>query len=239
MTDSLIPPKPLPTDVQAALDDLLVALTSHLAPSVGVPLNRLCETLDAWNRRAAPSLPSAPLEMHEWVLRFMKYGEHQDGCCTWKENRQADACDCGFTNDYYAAEKIVGPQLHIEQVEVDCAPLPSALSAADREWIEELAATYDKPPFDGELAARYRRILSACTAERERVDENSEQAVRVEILTCDQHDYWAVALNDLRITPHKCCGSWRVFTAWPSTVGEIRRALKSPSPSLAPEGETP
>lgn len=46
------PVKRLPDDVQAALDDVLVALTPHLTPPVGATMNVLIETLEAWNRRA-------------------------------------------------------------------------------------------------------------------------------------------------------------------------------------------
>ena len=53
----------------------------------------------------------------------------------------------------------------------------------------------------------------------------------VEILRCPRHaTFWAIAVNDFRITPSKCCGAWSTVTKWTldgrRTMADIRKALK-------------
>lgn len=167
----------------------------------------------------APSLPSAPeawavydgtgrLNRVEWIGNARKYAED------WAE-RLTKSPNIGYAGQHYTVPLFRS------------APLPSALSAADREWLTqqvEVLATTSRialnagveaaAEFQVELAARYRRILSACTAERELVLEEAAQVVR-----------------DMgRKEPD---GLISAITAEIDIC-----ALKSKAPSLAPEGET-
>lgn len=37
----------------------------------------------------------------------------------------------------------------------------------------------------------------------------------IEVLRCPRHaSFWAVAINDFRITPSKCCGAWSKAVRW-------------------------
>ncbi len=49
--------------------------------------------------------------------------------------------------------------------------------------------------------------------------------VKVELLLCPAHRYYAIAINDGRVTPDKCCGSWTVQRAWEVDAADIRRNL--------------
>ncbi len=56
----------------------------------------------------------------------------------------------------------------------------------------------------------------------------------VEILRCPKHaTFWAVSINDLRVTPSKCCGAWSSVARWKihgtSFLADARRALRGGS----------
>jgi hypothetical protein len=53
----------------------------------------------------------------------------------------------------------------------------------------------------------------------------SEQKVDVEILRCRQHGCWGIAIDGVRITSGKCCGSWAIERTWRVLPSEIRDAL--------------
>jgi hypothetical protein len=38
--------------------------------------------------------------------------------------------------------------------------------------------------------------------------------VKLEILTCRAHGFFAVTIDNSRVTPDKCCGSWNVVRSW-------------------------
>lgn len=55
--------------------------------------------------------------------------------------------------------------------------------------------------------------------------------MRIEILRCPRHaPFWAIAVNDRRITPSKCCGSWSSVARWkvegPALIEEIHHAIR-------------
>lgn len=57
--------------------------------------------------------------------------------------------------------------------------------------------------------------------------EAPQPKVLVEILVCPAHNYYAVAINDTRVTPSKCCGSWTVLRQWKAvSVSEIEAILR-------------
>jgi hypothetical protein len=53
----------------------------------------------------------------------------------------------------------------------------------------------------------------------------------LEILRCPRHaKFWAVTVNDYRITPSKCCGAWSSVVRWKidgrSLAAALRQALR-------------
>lgn len=53
----------------------------------------------------------------------------------------------------------------------------------------------------------------------------------IEVLRCPRHaQFWAIAVNDRRITPSKCCGAWSQVVRWKidgrSFAAELRRAVR-------------
>lgn len=53
----------------------------------------------------------------------------------------------------------------------------------------------------------------------------------IEVLRCPRHaKFWAIAVNDLRITPSKCCGAWSSVARWKidgrSFVADLRHAVR-------------
>lgn len=54
--------------------------------------------------------------------------------------------------------------------------------------------------------------------------------IKLEIVRCPMHGYYAVCINDTRITPDKCCGSWSVFKAWQISAADIRKLLPRAKP---------
>lgn len=61
---------------------------------------------------------------------------------------------------------------------------------------------------------------------KKRAVEPSEPTAKVEIMMCPAHRYYAVAINDGRITPDKCCGSWTVQKTWNVDPAYITRNLE-------------
>jgi hypothetical protein len=64
------------------------------------------------------------------------------------------------------------------------------------------------------------------------------------ILRCPQHDFYAIAIGSLRISPAKCCGSWsQVVREWKTTkeglLRDFYRAVAEfePSPPAATREE--
>lgn len=49
--------------------------------------------------------------------------------------------------------------------------------------------------------------------------------VKVEILRCPQHGFYAVAINDSRVTDSKCCGSWSVIRTWRTLKSNIAKLV--------------
>jgi hypothetical protein len=44
------------------------------------------------------------------------------------------------------------------------------------------------------------------------------------ILRCSKHDFWAIAIGSLRISPSKCCGSWdTTIREWSTTKADLMR----------------
>jgi len=50
--------------------------------------------------------------------------------------------------------------------------------------------------------------------------------VKVEILLCASHSVYAVAIDNQRITPAKCCGSWRSVRTYLVSKSEIRELVQ-------------
>lgn len=53
----------------------------------------------------------------------------------------------------------------------------------------------------------------------------------IEVLRCPRHaKFWAIGVNDLRITPSKCCGEWSSVARWKidgrSFAADLRRAVR-------------
>lgn len=48
---------------------------------------------------------------------------------------------------------------------------------------------------------------------------------RLEVLRCPRHGLVAVAINDRRVSPSKCCGQWETLLDWTVNAAEIREAL--------------
>lgn len=48
--------------------------------------------------------------------------------------------------------------------------------------------------------------------------------MKLSILVCDRHGFYAVEIGDdsggTRITPSKCCGSWRRIKSWSLSQGD-------------------
>lgn len=72
---------------------------------------------------------------------------------------------------------------------------------------------------------------------------------RLSILRCPQHGYYAVSIDEegggTRITPIKCCGSWREIKSWPLSSAQWKHiehlagvAATEPADTAAPASET-
>lgn len=64
--------------------------------------------------------------------------------------------------------------------------------------------------------------------------------VVIQICKCTVHDWLCVLVNDLRITPSKCCGSWTAVKSWTVTTEDLLGSLKRAGVdlSLTPAGDT-
>jgi hypothetical protein len=51
--------------------------------------------------------------------------------------------------------------------------------------------------------------------------------VQLEVLRCPRHGLVAVAINDRRVSPAKCCGQWEHLIGWTVDAVEVRAALPS------------
>lgn len=49
---------------------------------------------------------------------------------------------------------------------------------------------------------------------------------KLEIVRCSMHGYYAVVVNDSRISPSKCCGSWSVLRSWTVKKSDITKPLE-------------
>jgi hypothetical protein len=49
--------------------------------------------------------------------------------------------------------------------------------------------------------------------------------VQLEVLRCPRHGLVAVAINDRRVSPSKCCGQWEHLLGWAVDAADIRAAL--------------
>lgn len=61
--------------------------------------------------------------------------------------------------------------------------------------------------------------------------------INVEVLRCPVHKaYWAVGVNDRRITPSKCCGSWETVMFWIIDSKTLQEDLaKAITPKVIPD----
>lgn len=51
-------------------------------------------------------------------------------------------------------------------------------------------------------------------------------SIKIEILECPRgHGFRAVAFEHRRLTPSKCCGSWRTVQSWTISVDELIKAI--------------
>ena len=53
----------------------------------------------------------------------------------------------------------------------------------------------------------------------------------IEVLRCPRHaSFWAVTVNDFRVTPSKCCGAWSKVVRWKidgrTLLADLRRAAR-------------
>ncbi len=46
------------------------------------------------------------------------------------------------------------------------------------------------------------------------MSKKKQKLKRIQIARCGQHDAWAIIVDDIRITPYKCCGSWDIIKTW-------------------------
>ena len=53
---------------------------------------------------------------------------------------------------------------------------------------------------------------------------------KLTIMQCRKHDFWAISVDDdgggTRITPGKCCGSWKDLKSWAMSASDFREAAR-------------
>lgn len=70
-----------------------------------------------------------------------------------------------------------------------------------------------------------RKTKKSVPVEKKPVELKPDEA-KLEIVTCSMHSYYAVVINDSRISPSKCCGSWAVLRSWTVKKSDITKPLE-------------
>jgi hypothetical protein len=68
-------------------------------------------------------------------------------------------------------------------------------------------------------------LKRAVAAAKRTRQKPAAKTVIVEMLVCRAHGYHAVSIDNTRITPEKCCGSWQTLRAFVVDASTIEDAI--------------